>query len=65
MIATTASHEAGHAYGLEHHGDYDVGTNITTPIMGANAQGDRTLWSTYTSGNVTFDTKALLPVWVY
>jgi hypothetical protein len=60
MIATTASHEAGHAFGLVHEGNYDVGTNITTPIMGSNTQGDRSIWSLYTSGQTTFDTKARL-----
>jgi hypothetical protein len=47
IVATTVSHEAGHAFGLEHHGDYDVGTSITTPIMGSNTQGDRSIWSSY------------------
>jgi hypothetical protein len=56
-IANTASHEAGHAFGLEHHtgvdetgkpSEYHVGDRLTTPIMGSNAAGDRTLWSTYT-----------------
>jgi hypothetical protein len=47
VMATTASHEAGHSFGLVHHGDYDVGTAITTPIMGSNTQGDRSLWSQY------------------
>jgi hypothetical protein len=47
VMATTASHEAGHSFGLVHHGNYDVGTDITTPIMGSNTQGDRSLWSTY------------------
>ena len=60
MIANTASHEAGHAFGLEHHtgfdetgkaSDYDVGDRLTTPIMGSNAAGDRTLWSTYTDAD--------------
>lgn len=60
IIATTASHEAGHAYGLEHHGDYDTGTSLITPIMGANTQGDRSLWSTYTVGSTTVDSKAHL-----
>jgi hypothetical protein len=46
-MATTASHEAGHSFGLVHHGNYDVGTSITTPIMGSNTQGDRSLWSQY------------------
>lgn len=53
VMATTASHEAGHAYGLEHHGNYDVGTNVTTPIMGSNTQGDRSIWSVYTVGSTT------------
>lgn len=53
-IATTASHEAGHAFGLRHHArytfegtkmtDYDPGTNGWTPIMGDNLAGDRTTW---------------------
>lgn len=60
MIATTASHEAGHGFGLVHHGDYDVGTAITTPIMGSNTQGDRTIWSTYQSGSSTQDNVAKL-----
>jgi hypothetical protein len=60
IIATTATHEAGHAFGLEHHGDYDVGTSLITPIMGSNTQGDRSLWSSYTVGKTTFDTKARL-----
>jgi hypothetical protein len=53
IIATTASHEAGHSFGLVHQGNYDVGSSITTPIMGSNTQGDRTVWSTYTAGGVT------------
>ena len=60
MIATTASHEAGHSFGLVHHGDYDVGSGITTPIMGANTQGDRTIWSKYTVGSTTHDNLAKL-----
>lgn len=60
IIATTATHEAGHAFGLQHHGNYDVGTSLTTPIMGSNTQGDRSLWSLYTVGTTTFDTKARL-----
>lgn len=53
-IATTATHEAGHAFGLRHHAryafdgtkitDYDPGTNGWTPIMGDNLAGDRTTW---------------------
>lgn len=60
IIATTASHEAGHAFGLEHHGDYDTGNHITTPIMGSNVQGDRSIWSSYYSGGTLFDSKARL-----
>lgn len=54
LIATTASHEAGHAFGLSHHvgkdasgnaSDYDVGNFLTTPIMGSNTSADRTIWS--------------------
>jgi hypothetical protein len=52
VMATTASHEAGHAFGLVHHGNYDVGSNITTPIMGSNTQGDRSVWSNYMVGTV-------------
>jgi hypothetical protein len=58
IIATTASHEAGHSFGLVHHGDYDVGSAITTPIMGSNTQGDRTVWSQY--GYVLTDSVAKL-----
>jgi hypothetical protein len=62
VIGNTASHEAGHSFGLNHHAgfdangtesDYDVGTSLTTPIMGENISGDRTLWSQYTSGSTT------------
>jgi predicted Zn-dependent protease len=60
VMANTASHEAGHAFGLEHHGNYDVGTILTTPIMGSNTQGDRTLWSTYTVGSTTYDSVSRL-----
>jgi hypothetical protein len=58
-IATTASHEAGHAFGLRHRSkwgadgkivnEYDPGTDVWTPIMGANTQVDRTTWSLGTS----------------
>ena len=53
-IANTASHEAGHAFGLEHHSQYvngkrvevyDPGTAEWTPIMGDNLASDRTTWS--------------------
>ncbi len=60
IIANTASHEAGHAFGLEHHGNYDVGTSITTPIMGSNTQGDRTIWSSYTVDSIPVDSIARL-----
>jgi hypothetical protein len=60
IIANTASHEAGHAFGLEHHGNYDTGTSLVTPIMGSNTQGDRSLWSSYNVGTTSFDTKARL-----
>jgi hypothetical protein len=54
-IADTASHEAGHAFGLRHHSrysstgvllnTYDPGTSDWTPIMGENKASDRTTWS--------------------
>ena len=53
-IANTASHEAAHAFGLEHHSQYangklvetyDPGTAEWTPIMGDNLASDRTTWS--------------------
>jgi hypothetical protein len=53
-LATTASHEAGHAFGLEHQSTYDaegdrideysMGGADWTPIMGNNLSTDRTLW---------------------
>jgi hypothetical protein len=53
-IATTASHEAGHAFGLRHHAqygpggvlitNYNPGTPQWTPIMGNNLASDRTTW---------------------
>jgi hypothetical protein len=64
LVANTASHEAGHAFGLVHHAgvdetgaasDYHVGSSVTTPIMGSNTAADRTLWSTYYSGSTYFD----------
>lgn len=55
LIANTASHELGHAFGLEHHSTYDAkgkllqeratGDSLTTPIMGENTSADRTMWS--------------------
>jgi hypothetical protein len=54
LVANTASHEAGHAFGLHHHqgknaagkaNEYDVGEFTTTPIMGDNTSADRTIWS--------------------
>lgn len=54
VVATTASHEAGHAFGLEHQGRYDSANNLLdeysrgtaneTPIMGDNTASDRTTW---------------------
>lgn len=54
-LATTISHEAGHAFGLRHHSTYDAngkvvdkydpGTLDWTPIMGANRANDRTTWA--------------------
>ncbi len=64
LVANTASHEAGHAFGLVHHegvnasgnaSNYHVGSSVTTPIMGDNTAGDRTLWSVYTEGSTTYD----------
>ncbi len=52
-VSNTASHEAGHAFGLEHLAkyvkgkkvdDYDGGTAEWTPIMGDNLASDRTTW---------------------
>jgi hypothetical protein len=53
--ATTASHEAGHAFGLRHQAlykfdgtkitDYSPGSSGWTPIMGDNKASDRTTWS--------------------
>jgi hypothetical protein len=69
LIANTASHEAGHSFGLVHdtgldvNGDpteYDVGGPVTTPIMGDNSAGDRTLWSQYTSGSTHYDAIQIL-----
>jgi parallel beta-helix repeat protein len=50
--ATTASHEAGHAFRLAHQSalvngtfvEYSYGDNFKTPIMGANLSDDRTIW---------------------
>ncbi|BBO35060.1 hypothetical protein [Lacipirellula parvula] len=54
-VATTISHEAGHAFGLRHHvvfdangeviSEYHPGTAIWTPIMGDNNSTDRTTWN--------------------
>jgi hypothetical protein len=50
-IGNTASHEAGHAFGLEHDvhlgagTNYDAGTGTWTPIMGDNLSTDRHTWS--------------------
>ena len=48
-VATTISHEAGHAFGLEHHrsvrdGEYDTGSRERSPIMGSNLEQGRTTW---------------------
>jgi len=55
-IATTASHEVGHTFGLDHAetynaagtktADYSVGDAQWTPIMGNNLSVDKTAWST-------------------
>lgn len=56
QIGTTASHEAGHAFGLHHRSiwsadgksivnEHDPGTGEWTPIMGQNTSADRTTWS--------------------
>ncbi len=53
-IGTTASHELGHLYGLEHKSDrrvgapdeeYSPGGDTWTPIMGGNLSTDRTIWT--------------------
>lgn len=61
QIANTASHEAGHAFGLRHHqsraflltnggpnvNEYETGNGLETPIMGDNlVTGTRHVWST-------------------
>jgi hypothetical protein len=53
-MASTISHEAGHAFGLRHHSrwrvdgsliaTYDPGSSGTTPIMGYSLASDRTTW---------------------
>ena len=69
LVADTASHEAGHSFNLAHHtgvdasgnaSDYHVGGPVTTPIMGDNTAGDRTLWSAYTSYGTSYDAIARL-----
>lgn len=64
LVANTTSHEAGHSFGLAHHtgvdasgaaSDYHVGGPLTTPIMGDNTAGDRTLWSAYNSYGSSYD----------
>eukprot|EP00913_Durusdinium_trenchii_P008806 g8272.t1 len=55
QIGTTGSHEAGHAFGLEHKSDIDDNGNVVneyspgdgdmTPIMGGNLSTDRTIWT--------------------
>jgi hypothetical protein len=49
-IGNTVSHEAGHAFGMQHDraangGEYDNGTDTWTPIMGSNLPTDRHTWS--------------------
>jgi hypothetical protein len=69
LVANTASHEAGHSFGLLHHegvdasgfaSNYHVGGSLTTPIMGDGSAGDRTLWSSYNSDGANFDSIARL-----
>ncbi len=53
-LANTISHEAGHAFGLAHHGEWDEagvktaeytgGEELRTPIMGSNRARDRATW---------------------
>ena len=60
-IATTASHEAGHSFGLRHQAlyrfdgskinDYSPGSSGWTPIMGDNLASDRTTWAYGTTDN--------------
>lgn len=55
QIGTTGSHEAGHAFGLEHKSDIDGNGDVVneyssadgniTPIMGNNLSTDRTIWT--------------------
>lgn len=62
-VATTASHEAGHAFGLYHQSLYDAsgnkideynpGSATRTPIMGSNLSSDRTTWSDGTTLTAT------------
>lgn len=54
LLANTASHEAGHAYGLAHQVELDDAANVVeeyapgtadwTPIMGDNYSSDRLTW---------------------
>src|SRR5262249_37014289 len=54
-VATTISHESGHAFGLRHqrtfnadgsvNQEYDPGSGGWTPIMGNNLSPNRTTWS--------------------
>lgn len=63
-IADAASHEAGHAFGLEHQrlydprtgallNEYNPGTAERTPIMGFDSADDRTTWHNGTVGMVS------------
>lgn len=55
LIGSTIAHEAGHAIGLQHKSEFDLAGNELveysggegdwTPIMGANMQQDRTIWT--------------------
>ncbi len=66
-IGTTASHEAGHGFGLGHKStyhafgalldEYSDGGADWTPIMGGNLSTDRTIW-TESWVALTFDTNA-------
>ncbi len=61
--ADTASHEAGHAFGLEHQSTYDANGNLVdeysdgnarrAPIMGVGYYSERVTWSNGTSISAT------------
>jgi hypothetical protein len=61
-LANTASHEAGHAFGLQHQRgfdqngfpvEYSPGTDTWTPIMGLTFDDDRTTWADGPAGAVS------------